>query len=91
MTKRLIAIAWLLESDWPRWAAIDPDLSRYDKWLAKITRSITEFERSGVVAKKVTVDPDLFSDWSRPNGMQVHPTTRAAYAAARLMAQTEAN
>jgi hypothetical protein len=86
MTKvTTVAVAWLRKEDWPRWQAIDSELAPYDRWLAKISQAITQIEREGGVAEKITVEPDAFLEWCRANGLPVHSNTRAQYAAAQLM------
>lgn len=87
MTKRAatrIAVAWLLEEDWPRWRAIDPELPGYDRWLEKIDQAIGEAESRGMVAERITVDPDAFAKWCRDIGEPLNRNTRSRYAAEQL-------
>ena len=55
-------------------------------WLGKINQAITETERKGIVAEKITVDPDAFMEWCRVNGKPICRNTRTEYAAGQLMA-----
>ena len=80
--KRL-AVAWLLEADWPRWCSMDPDFQpSFDHWLQRMTATYERLEAQGAPVVKVTLDPDEFLAWSTAAGAGVGTDARAAYAAA---------
>jgi hypothetical protein len=82
MKIRVVAAAWLLESDWPRWLETCADLQpdRAD-WLRKIERGIKDFEGRGYRVEKVTIDPERFVEWCRATGVKADRNSRSAYAA----------
>ena len=88
MKKARIAVAWLLKEDWPRWQAIDSELPPYDRWLEKINQGVARAEAAGATAEKVTVDPDVFSEWCTSQGKAIDRNTRSEYAARQLMKRT---
>lgn len=83
---RRLAIAWLRESDWPAWLAMDsgfqPD---YQHWLQRMETTFARLEGAGVPVVKVTLDPDEFLAWSKATGAGVDTHARAKYAAFAAM------
>ena len=58
-----IAVAWLLEKDWPAWCALDDQLPPYARWPSKISTAIEDAERTGVKSEKIEIDPQIFLAW----------------------------
>lgn len=86
-----IAVAWLLESDWPAWCAFDDQLPPYEKWRSKINGAITDAELQGMKTEKITVEPEPFLAWCKSKGLAVGKDSRAVYAAEMLMKRRTAH
>jgi chaperonin cofactor prefoldin len=80
-----VAVAWLLEKDWPRWQELDSQLSDFSRWLSKIESAIKEVERTSAATEKIEVDPETFVTWCKANGKAVGRDSRSQYAAQILM------
>ena len=76
-----VAVAWLLEEDWLRWKALEPDLPSYDQWLSRVETAIEEVEKRGQVAEKVVIDPYEYFGWCRARDRKVERSARAQYVA----------
>ena len=86
-----VAVAWLNESDWPKWQALDRELPAYQTWLARITTAIQNVERSGSAAEKIEIVPEIFVSWCETNGMKVSRESRSTFAAGVLMRRLSAH
>jgi hypothetical protein len=86
-----IAVAWLNESDWPAWCALDDQLPLYEKWRLKIHHAITDAESRGLKTEKITVEPEPFLAWCKSKGTKVGRDSRSAYAAEVLMKRLSAH
>lgn len=82
MALKRFALAWLRESDWPRWAAVDPLLQPdYNHWLNRMEQMARRLEQQGNLVEKIIVDVDEFVEWCRVNGRKVDTKSRGEFAA----------
>ena len=92
MTKAVkIAVAWLLEEDWPKWQAIDSQLPDHSRWLAKIESAEAKAKSEGMHTERIVVTPDRFVEWCSANGKAIDRNSRAEYAAKTLMIRITAH
>lgn len=86
MKLKRLAVAWLLEADWPRWCSMDPDFQpSFDHWLQRMTTAYDCLKAQGVPVVRVEIRPAEFLVWTRANGRGVDTHARAAYAAFAAM------
>jgi hypothetical protein len=80
-----IALAWLLEKDWPEWQEADRQLPEYARWRAKTEASEKTLKSKGIRAERIVVRPEQFSAWCAANVLEIGREARALYAAQILM------
>jgi hypothetical protein len=66
-----IAVAWLLEEDWPTWREMDSQLPDFQQWLEKIEGAEKKLASEGTQTARVVVRPDKFIEWCRENGKAI--------------------
>lgn len=86
-----IAVAWLLESDWQVWQALDREMPDYPRWLAKIEAAMKQVKASGAQPEKIEIDPDTFVAWCKANEKKVGRDSRSQYVAQILMQRLTAH
>jgi len=75
-------------ADWPEWVRINPDIPpgrNYDAFLEDLAQAYQGAIEDGGRAVKVDVKPAEFLAWCRKTGRNVKASSRAAYAAFRLI------
>lgn len=82
MTTVTMYAAWYLESDWPAWRALCPDMKEHwSDWKAWSEKQLPEFRRQGMSVQPATIRPEGFAEWAKRNRRGLGSTDRAAYAA----------
>jgi hypothetical protein len=82
MNIKRIAVAWMRESEWPRWLILDSDFQPdYAHWLRRMESVFSELQAKDVNVVKADVGIDDFMAWSKAhcNG-RVDTDARATYA-----------
>lgn len=91
--KVITGIAWFRSDQWEmlRTLATDADIleETYERWVAIAKKTIRDFEREGVTARKVPIDVNELKEWCAVQQCPLDASARAAYARVKLINETE--
>lgn len=84
MPQQVTALAWFRREDYERIRKISGDAMQpsFDAWEAKMNKLIAELSKKGIVAEKVTVDPEKLLAFAA--GRTIDSNMRAQFAAVTL-------
>lgn len=83
--------AWYVESDWPAWTKLCPDMKdSFQQWKTWTDQQLPTFRAKGMIVEPVTIRPDGFKKWSAAQGRGLLSGDRAAYAVMVGLDQTDA-
>lgn len=83
MKVKRLAVAWMRESEWPRWLVLDskfqPD---YQHWRRRMESTVADLKAAGVNVVKADIGINDFLKWSKAHfGGRCDTDARATYAA----------
>jgi hypothetical protein len=89
MPRVAVGFAWYAnEHTWAEMKAFAEDPERYEnsyaEWVAMVSKTMANFDKSGLQLVKVPMEPEGFRQWLLANGGKNDASARAAYASEKV-------